>query len=64
MSNDAHKRNPLDKNEAESFLFQADDLLNLVLAQLSRSESIGRGQINKNGGYYEVAGKRHKIYST
>jgi len=29
--NDAHKRGLLDKDEVESFLFQADDLLNLVL---------------------------------
>lgn len=29
--NDAHKRGSLDKDEVESFLFQADDLLNLVL---------------------------------
>lgn len=29
--NDAHQRCPLDKDEVESFLFQADDLLNLVL---------------------------------
>lgn len=29
--NDAHKRGSLDKDEVESFLLQADDLLNLVL---------------------------------
>ena len=29
--NDAHKREPLDKSGVESLLFQADDLLNLIL---------------------------------
>lgn len=29
--NEAHKRKPLDKGEVESLLFQADDLLNLIL---------------------------------
>ncbi len=29
--NEAHKRESLDKDEVESLLFQADDLLNLIL---------------------------------